>query len=484
VVAMDFELSMIWAILPQIGLVVLGALVMMFDLLIKQGQRRILGWITVIGLFVIILLSFALSFPGADSELIWGGMLRHDQLSFLFQMVFLFGAGMTALFAMDSETIGEKGEFYLLLLVSTLGMTLMAGASDLVMLFLAIETTSIPLYALAGFLTLDTKSTESGFKYLLFGATTSAIMLYGFSLLYGFSGTTQIYQLAELLQTGQIPLLGLLGIFSLVLVGFAFKISVVPFHFWAPDVYEGSPTPVAGFLSTASKAAGFAVLMRVLLAVFPTTIPYWAIILAVLATITMLVGNTLALAQKNVKRLLAYSSIAQAGYILIGVAAVTPMGITGASYYLIAYLVTNLAAFGVVTIVGRVTGSDDLSAYAGLSRRSPGLALVLLVAFLSLAGIPLFGGFPGKVFVFAAAIQSNMVWLAVLGVINSIIGLYYYLTVLKVAYLYHSEQECLPISIPRPWRIALSLCVVGIILLGTVFAPWYNWSMAAAAALF
>ena len=483
-ISMNFDPAMIWAILPQIGLLVLGVLVLAFDLLWGDNPRRFLGWLTAGGLFVIIITSFFLSRPGREAELVWGGMLRHDELSFLFQMVFLFGAGLTALFAMETETIGQRGEFYLLLLVSTLGMTLMAGASDLIMLFLAIETTSIPLYALTGFLKQDGKSTESGFKYLLFGATTSAIMLYGFSLLYGFSGTTQIYQLAGLLQAGQVSLLMLLGTLALILVGFSFKISAVPFHFWAPDVYEGAPTPVAGFLSTASKAAGFAVLMRVLLAVFPTSIPYWAVILAVVATVTMIVGNTLALAQKNVKRLLAYSSIAQAGYILIGVAAVSPTGVSGAAYYLIAYLITNIAAFGVVTIVGQVTGSDELSAYAGLSRRSPGLALVLLVAFLSLAGIPLFGGFPGKIFVFTAAVEANLVWLAVLGVLNSVLGLYYYLTVLKVAYLYHSEQECLPIAIPRSWRFALSICVVGIILLGTVLAPWYNWSLTAAQILF
>jgi NADH-quinone oxidoreductase subunit N len=393
---------------------------------------------------------------------------------------------------MDSEIIGRRGEFYLLLLASTMGMCLMASAADLVMLFLAIETTSIPLYALAGFLTRDAKSAESGFKYLLYGATTSAVMLYGFSLVYGLTGTTQLYDLAPILfeQIGVSPLI-LLAVTALVLVGFSFKASVAPFHFWAPDVYEGAPTPVAGFLSTASKAAGFAVLMRVILALFGTPAAVeggvnWVVILAVLAALTMVIGNALALAQKNIKRLLAYSSVAQAGYILIGVAAAygSSLGAAGATFYLGTYLVTNLAAFGVVTIVGRVMGSDEIACYAGLSRRSPGLALAMLVAFLSLGGVPLFGGFVGKVLVFASAVESGLVWLAVFGILNSVLGLYYYLTVLKVVYLYRSDEENHPIPVTRPWSIALTVCVAGVILLGTVFGPWFSWAEVAAASLF
>jgi NADH-quinone oxidoreductase subunit N len=279
------------------------------------------------------------------------------------------------------------------------------------------------------------------------------------------------------------------GTFLLVMVGIGFKISAVPLHFWAPDVYEGAPTPVAGFLSTASKAAGFAVLMRVVLLVFyptdmtmqagdPTTSVTWGLVLAILATISMVVGNVLALTQKNIKRLLAYSSIAQAGYILIGVSSLSPLGFTGSTFYLISYLVTNLAAFGVVALVGRKLGSDDIAAYAGLSRRSPGLALVLLVALLSLGGIPPFGGFIGKVLVFASAINAANVWLAVVGVLNAVVGLYYYLTVLKVVYLYKPETDA-EIKATVPWGVAIGACVVLVVLLGTLFGPWYSWSMQA-----
>ena len=474
---------MLLAILPEIGLVILAALILVLDLTTHaRTNRNFLGWITAAGLVLIGVLSAVFAQPGATPAVIWGGMLRLDNAGFLFSMLFISGAALTVLFAMESESIRERGEFYILLLVSTLGMCLMASATDLVMLYLAIETTSIPLYALAGFVTVDQKSVESGIKYLLFGAMASAVMLFGFSFLYGFTGTTNLLNIAQGLSSGSIPLVAVLAVLVLVLVGFAFKISAVPFHFWAPDVYEGSPTPVAGFLSTASKAAGFAVLLRVMFVAFPGYSSIWTILVAIMATASMFVGNLLALAQKNLKRLLAYSSIAQAGYILIGVAADSQFGTSGAVYYLMAYLVTNLTAFGIVTVVGRAVGSDEISAYAGLNRRSPGLALALLAALLSLGGIPPFAGFFGKLLVFGAAIQQGMLWLALVGILNSVIGLYYYLTVLKVVYTYRSEEEARPMLSVPGWKVALVLCLVGIVTLGVVMAPFYNLSTAAATA--
>ena len=482
--SVNFEPSMLIAIIPELSLFILGLVILIYDLIYPTEQRAHLGWITGIGLFLIIGVSLAVARPEAEPRLIWGGMLRQDWLSFVFKMLFLFGAAITSLLIKDVDRIGRAGEFYLLLLASTLGMNLMASAADLIMLYLAIETTSIPLYVLAGFLKQDDKSTEAGFKYLLFGAMTSAVMLYGLSLLYGFSGTTNIYELVAGIQQGQVPNLVLLGSLLLVLVGFGFKTSLVPFHFWAPDVYEGAPTPVAGFISTASKAAGFAVLVRVLMTAYPTITPYWGAIMAGLATATMTLGNFLALAQKNIKRLLAYSSIAHAGYALIGFTAVSSsLGVTSVIFYLVVYLVTNLAAFGIVSAFGKVTGSDDIAAYAGLSRRSPWLALALMVAFLSLAGMPPFGGFIVKFSVFAAAVQANMVWLAVVGVLNSIVGLYYYLTVLKVVYLYRSEDEEKPLPISQTYTFVLVVLTLGIILLGTIIAPWFNLSHTAAQAI-
>jgi NADH-quinone oxidoreductase subunit N len=478
--------EMIRAVLPEIGLAVLALIVLVFDLVWRGKEKRGLGWLTAGGLVVVFLITLIFSRPGGESVQVWGGMLRHDWLSYSFTLLFIFGAAATSLFAMEMKPLGQKGEFYLLLLVSTIGMSLMAASADLIMLFLAIETTSIPLYILAGFYTQDNKSTEAGYKYFLFGAMTSAVMLYGFSLIYGFTGTTDIYAIAEMVVSGEVALTLAIGTLILVMVGFGFKISVVPFHFWAPDVYEGAPTPVAGFLSTASKAAGFSVLMRVLLTVYadPDVIPYWVIVIAALSVFSMTLGNALALPQKNIKRLLAYSSISHAGYALIGVAALSELGIASVVFYLIVYVVTNLAAFGIVAAFWRISGSDQISDYAALSRRSPKLALIMMVTFLSLAGMPPLGGFVAKFFVFAAAVNAGLVWLAIIGVLNTIVGLYYYLVVLKVVYLYRSEEEDKPVPLTRPYALALTILVAGIILLGTLFGPWAEWSTRAASALF
>lgn len=478
-----FDPVNILAITPEISLLVLGLLVLALDLILPEERRGILGWVTAAGLVLTIGISLAVARPGTEATLLWGGMLRHDWLGFTFKIVFIFAAAITALFSMDLFEMGRRGEYYLLMLASTIGMNLMASAADLIMLYLAIETTSIPLYILAGFLTKDEKSTESGFKYFLFGALTSAVMLYGFSLLYGFAGTTNLYDLAAGLQSGGLSNALVLGSLMLVLVGFGFKVSAVPFHFWAPDVYEGAPTPIAGFLSTASKAAGFAVLARVLIVVFPNIALEWGAVVAALATATMTIGNLIALAQKNIKRLLAYSSIAHAGYALIGIVAISNLGVASTVFYLIAYVVTNLIVFGIVALFGKAAGSDDIAAYAGLSRRSPWLALVMLIAFLSLAGMPPFGGFVVKFAVFAAAVQAGMVWLAVIGVLNAIVGLYYYLTVLKVVYLYRSEDEDKPLPVSRPYAIGLTALSLLIILIGTVFAPWFSMASSAAAAI-
>jgi len=472
-------------ILPEVLLLALAILILIFDPFIKKdvNRRPFLGMFTAIGLLVTLTLSLILARP-VDPTLVFGGMLRFDWLGFLFKMFFVFAAAVTALFFMDTDKLNQRAEAYLLLLAATIGMCLMASSADLVMLYLAIETTSIPLYILAGFLTGDDKSTESGFKYLLFGALTSAVLLYGFSLIYGFAGTTNLYDLSS--HFSNFDLLAV-GITFLVLAGLAFKVSLFPFHFWAPDVYEGAPTPVAGFLSTASKAAGFAVILRLLTAVFPVISADWSMILAILASLTMTVGNLIALAQKNVKRLLAYSSIAHAGYAMIGVVAFSQLGIASAIFYLLAYILTNLLAFGIVGIVGHVAGSDDVSAYNGLGRRNATLSLAALVAFLSLAGMPPFGGFVAKFFVFAAAIQKGWIWLAVIGVLNSIFGLYYYLNILKYIYLYRMENQDEgqhPVPVSRSAAIALVVLVIGVLLIGTLFGPWFGLANHAALNLF
>jgi NADH-quinone oxidoreductase subunit N len=474
------------SILPEILILILGMLVLVVEPFWKEEQRRNVGWLTAGGLLISVVISLLFGQPGAPTTTL-GGMVRFDWLGFFFKMLFMFAGAATALLLMDNEKVGGRGEGYLLLLASILGMNLMASSADLVMLYLAIETTSIPLYVLSGFMLADEKSTEAGFKYLLFGALTSTVMLYGFSLLFGFTGTTDIYRLADMLQSGSLSLTAAFGILGLILVGIGFKVSIVPFHFWAPDVYEGAPTPVAGFLSTASKAAGFAVLVRLFFVAFPNFAPSWTLALAILSAVTMTVGNLLALPQTNIKRLIAFSSISHAGYAMIGVVALTQLGAASVVFYLAAYILTNLLAFGIVMAFSRITGLEDLKDYAGMSRRSPWLGLMMLAAFLSLAGMPPFGGFVAKVVVFAAGIQAGYIWLVIIGILNSVIGVYYYLNAMKYVYLYRmpeQDEESHPLPLTRPYVIALAVLAIGVILIGTVFAPWFGWSNAAALNLF
>ena len=474
------------SILPEILILVLGMLVLIVEPFWTEEKRRNAGWLTAGGLLATMIISLLIGQPGEPTSAL-GGMIRFDWLGFFFKQLFMFAGAVTALLLMDNEKVGRRGEAYLLLLASLLGMNLMAASSDLIMLYLAIETTSIPLYILSGFMLGDDKSTEAGFKYLLFGTFTSTIMLYGFSLVFGFTGTTDLYQLTDMFKAGSVSVISAFGVLALILVGLGFKVSFVPFHFWAPDVYEGSPTPVAGFLSTASKAAGFAVLLRLFFVAFPGFAVSWTVVLAILSAITMTVGNLLTLQQTNIKRLLAYSSVAHAGYAMIGVVAFTKLGAASVVFYLVAYIATNLLAFGIVMAFSRVTGLDDIKDYAGLSRRSPGLGLMMLAAFLSLTGMPPFGGFVAKIFVFAAGVQAGYVWLVVVGIINSLVGVYYYLNVLKYVYLYrmpNQDEEDHPVPLTRPYAIALAVLAIGVVLIGTVFAPWFGWSNAAALNLF
>jgi NADH-quinone oxidoreductase subunit N len=275
------------------------------------------------------------------------------------------------------------------------------------------------------------------------------------------------------------------GTFSLILalvlvvVGFGFKVAAVPFHFWTPDVYQGAPTPITAFISTASKAASFALLLRVFLAVFPPMEAQWTALVAAMAAATMTLGNVLALPQRNIKRLLAYSSIAQAGYVLVGVVAISDLGAAAVAFYLFMYVFTNIGAFTVVVLFSRATGSEDIADYAGLSRRAPNLALAMVVALLSLGGIPPLAGFFGKFYLFTAAVQADMVWLAVVGVLNAILALYYYLSLIKVMYVDRSEDQT-QILVPRTHGVTLVVTSLAVIIMGTISTPFFQWAVTAA----
>ena len=333
-------------------------------------------------------------------------MVNYDPLSQIFKVMLLLAGAVTCLMAVGDKGVGDKGEFYLIVIVATLGGLMMSSASDLILVFVALETLSIPLYMLACFRRGDARSAESGMKYFLYGAFASAIMLFGFSLLYGFTGTTNLGGIAAALggDLGD-SIVGVMTALVMVVVGFGFKISAVPFHFWTPDVYEGAPTPVTAFVSVSSKAASFALLVRFLTAAFPVELviggviiqDFWVNLLIVVSIVSMTLGNVVALRQSNIKRLLAYSSIAQAGYTLIGVAALQgaddSLAVASVSFYMFMYIFTNLLVFGGVIHFISATDSEEISDMAGLNRRSPWLALFITIGLLSLGGIPPAAGF-------------------------------------------------------------------------------------------
>ncbi|MDX2163282.1 MAG: NADH-quinone oxidoreductase subunit N [bacterium] len=490
------------AIAPEIGLTIMAVVVLALDLYLPESQRHRIATVTAVGLIGTALVSLALWAPTPDTTgLYWGGMVRHDMLALIFKVMILFAGALTALMAVDSAGVGRKGEFYLIMIVSTLGACLISGAADLIMVFLALETTTIPLYVLAAFKRGDARSSESGMKYFLFGSFASAILLYGLSWLYGFTGQTNLYAIAEYLgspafSASAFPVLAAL---TLIVVGFGFKISAAPFHFWTPDVYEGAPTPVTAFLSVASKAGSFALLLRFLVATFPGAVVingqeiqnFWVQLVTVLAVISMTFGNVVALAQRNIKRLLAYSSIAQAGYTLIGLAAVQvsstsngEQAVAAIAYYMFMYTFTNLLAFAVIVLFSEATGTETISDFAGLSRRNPWMALTMTIALLSLAGVPPAAGFFGKFFLFNAAVQADLVWLAIVGVLNSIIALYYYLVIIKVMYVDKGKDEDKPIPMSPTYVWATAGTTLIVVLLGTFgVQPIFDWALQAGRAL-
>jgi len=473
------------AVIPEILLLVLAFVVLGLSLFASGGGKKALGYVGIAGLLAVFVLNFFWNPNSSDPTL--SGMIAPDSISRVFKGLFLLAAALTLLSSQSFMGLGRQGEYAALVILAAAGMSLMASAANLIMLYVAIETTSIALFILASYLKGNIKSIEAGLKYFLFGAFASALMLYGMSLIYGLTGTTDLTGIAVAVAAlGDELLLAVVGI-VLLLVGFSFKVSAVPFHMWTPDVYEGAPTPITAFISVASKAAGFAVVLRVLFTAFGVSNVQeeWIALVAAFSVVTMTLGNVVALTQSNIKRLLAYSSIAQAGYMLIGVISFSELGVAAVLFYLMTYTMTNIAAFTVVIIFSRVTGSDKIEDYAGLSRRSPYLALAMLLALLSLGGIPPLGGFFGKFYIFSAAIEQGYIWLVVVAVLNSIISLFYYLGVVaRPMYVIRSEKENEPLPIPMPLLITLAVGVVGIVVLGVFPRPFFELAQQVAVALF
>ena len=465
---------------------------------VKPDEHRRVGLFTAWGGVVVLLLTLGLWFfanePNGDlglgGSLMWGGMIRHDMVTLVFRVIFQAALILVSLISMDTKAL-QKSEYYGLLITATIGFDLMAASADLIMLYVALEMASISSYILAGFVTTSNRSSEAGMKYFVYGAFATGIMLYGMSLLYGLTSQTNLYNIGSMVMGSQELPPGISGVLLLsavmIAVGFGFKISAVPFHFWTPDVYEGAPTAFTAFVSTASKAAGFAVFIRLFTAGtvgLPDPGTAWWAMLVAMCIVTMTLGNFLAIFQSNIKRLLAYSSVAQAGYALIGLVALSQDGSGATMFYLLMYVFTNIAAFGVIVIFSNLTNSDELEDLSGLSRRSPYLALVMMLALLSLGGIPPTAGFVGKFFIFKAAVDAGLWWLALIGILNAFVALYYYLSVIKYMYLYRSDEEEIAIPVSRAGQVGLAISAFFIILLGVYAGPAFEWTRQAAAAFF
>jgi NADH-quinone oxidoreductase subunit N len=458
------SLSDFYYILPELVLTGGALLVLIVDVLLPKAQRGALAWVTLLVLGAT--LASLLPFTSTHVE-VAHGLLAVDRFAVFFKALFLFAAAITVLMSVRYLAIegASPGEYYFLILCATLGMMIMAGGIDLITIFVGLETMAVSFYILAGFIKPSQRSNEAAVKYFLLGAFSLGILLYGMSLMYGLSGTTNLRVMADAF-VGQEKDPRLVLAVILVVAGVGFKIAAVPFHMWAPDVYEGAPTPITAFLSVGSKAASFAMLIRIFVEGLKPMSEDWRLLFAVLAVITMTVGNVAAVTQTNVKRMLAYSSIAHAGYVLIGIVAGTWRGLTATLVYLLIYSFMQLGAFAVIVLLRRedVQG-DELKDFSGLAFRNPFAAFAMLLFMLSLGGIPPTAGFMGKLWLFGAAIEAKYYWLAVIGVLNSAISLYYYVRIVVFMYLKKDAIGSEPRTTPA-LAVVLGVAIVGTLVLG------------------
>ena len=472
-----FTAADFYYLLPELLLTGGALLVLVVDVLLPRREDAALG----MTLLTLAMTGAAvIGFTGVDTT-ISAGLLAVDGFATFFKVIIIVSALLTVLMSpsyLRVETV-RAAEYYFLILCATLGMLFMASGIDLITLFIGLETMAISFYVLAGYLKPSQRSNEASVKYFLLGAFSLGILLYGMSLFYGATGTTSLSGMAEALAGGERTLVVSLALVLLV-AGMGFKIAAVPFHMWAPDVYEGAPTPVTAYLSVGSKAASFAMILRIFIEGLPSLVADWQLLFWVLAAVTMTVGNIAAITQSNTKRMLAYSSIAHAGYILIGVVAGTERGVAAAMVYLGVYVFMQLGAFAVVTMLRRqdVVG-DELKDLSGLYLRRPFAAIAMLIFMLSLGGIPPTAGFMGKLWLFSAAIESGLVWLAVIFVVNSVISLYYYYRVIVFMWL-KDETAGSDISMSPAMATALVIAVVGSLLFGVYPQVLFDHAQSAA----
>ena len=452
-------------LLPEIVLSIFGMIVMLLDpVLDERRSQKTLGGIALVGAFAALAATlFQAQYPGLG---FWN-VIQVDAFSVFFHFLVAAVTAVVILTSYEYMAVQEirAGEYYGLILFGAVGMSLMSSAVELVLIFIALEISSISTYILAGFRRRAAISSESSVKYFLLGSFATAFFLYGVALMFGATGSTSIKTIGEVLRSGDIPTLAYAGI-AMMFVGLGFKVAAAPFHVWTPDVYEGAPSPVVGFMSTGPKAAVFAVLLRIM---FEANAPGRIWLVGVVAALSMTLGNLGALVQDNVKRLLAYSSIAHAGYLLVAFAALPNNGIPAAMFYTASYAAMNVGAFAVVSHFGNAGERYvTLEDYAGLGRRSPLLAATLTIFLLSLIGIAITGGFFAKFYVFSAALQANLLWLVIIGVINSAVGAYYYLRIIVAMYMREPRGEVPVAPVPLGLGTALAISVIATVYMGVL----------------
>jgi NADH-quinone oxidoreductase subunit N len=456
-------------------------LILVDILLPKNTRKDWMGLISIIAIFI--MMAFWLTQYGIVGQT-FGGMFIMDPMAWFFKGFFLLTLAFVFIMTQQFfKSMSEpKNEFYLLLWLALLGMCLIASSADFILLFISMEILTISLYVMTAYLKSDKHALEAGMKYLILGALSSGFFLYGISFIYGATHSTGFVAIKDFAGTHPITpivMFALILIFSAV----GFKMAAAPFQMWVPDVYQGAPTPVTALLSVGSKAAGFVMLIRLFLDVFSAWHPQWSLVLAIISAITMCYGNLAAMFQTNIKRLLGYSSIGHAGYLLMGAAAGSVMGVSAINFYLLGYLFTNLSAFLVIVLFFVVTKSDELDDYSGLSKRSGVLAAVLLLALVSLAGVPPMVGFFGKFALLMATVNSGYLWLALIAAVNIVISLYYYLNIVKRIYVDQPRNSSL-ISVSVPMQIVLGVAMAAMIGIGIFQGPFLELSITAVKSIF
>lgn len=461
----------------------LGFILLFVKLFTKKDAVLPYGWIATIGLAAIAIFSW---FSRPDIAVTFGGMYYTDDYSFFFKELILVCAILVCLSSI--AYVKKKGyreaEYYILLLFATLGMMVFTSAGDLITLYVGLELMTMSFIVLIGFARRNALSTEAAIKYLVLSSLSSAIMLYGMSLIYGFMGTTMFLQMSQsisMFYNSAFMVFGLL----LFLSGFAYKLSAVPFHMWAPDIYQGAPTPVAGFLAVGAKVASLGLLCRLLYNFFPYYAQSWQPVILALAMLSIIFGNLVAIPQRDVKRMLAYSSIAQVGYLLLAVAAANAFGVVAVCFYVAAYAFANIGAFIAATDVEIATGTTDMKQYYGMSKRSPLIAAGIFIFMISLGGLPPTGGFVGKFIIFTSSIQSGFLVLSIIALLFSMVSVYYYLRLVRECYFAPIPEgvELEKIATPIGSKIALAICMIASILMGLFFSPMIDAGMSALSAM-